>query len=176
MPESGTPARFSSTGFQKQAVILTIRSTPLYPVPKHSFKHIFFLLGTPWALAKCPSASHLLPQNLLQKEYFWKKKERSRCLIPLFGAAERGWAPAPAWRYCGAVFSAVLSRPPALDFWSWEVDIRQFSPSFEVHGQEQIRHPSYLGYFYISCIGQLLILYFECFTYVCLHNVEVSDT
>lgn len=45
---------------------------------------------------------------------------------------------------------------------------------FDVHGQEQILHPSYLGCFTISCSAQLFILYFGSFIYVCLHNVGAA--
>lgn len=84
-PECETSTQFSSTGFRKQLVILTIQSNTINPKPKQSFKHIFLLLGTPWA--KCPSASHLLLQNLLQREYFLNN--RPRCLIPFWSSEQQ---------------------------------------------------------------------------------------
>jgi len=74
----------------------------------------------------------------------------------------------------GLFFSAVLSH---YLHWTSGVVRLIFCYSvllFDVHGQEQILHPSYLGYLYISYIDQLFILYFVCFIYVCLYNVQVS--
>lgn len=92
MPESGTSTQFSSTGFQKQPVILTIQNTPINPVPKHSFKHVCFLLGTPWALAKV-----LLPPTCYCKISYRKSLSEQRLQVPYstLQSSEKGLTGSP---------------------------------------------------------------------------------
>lgn len=159
MPESGAGAKFRSTGFQEQPVILTIQSKAINPVPKRSFKRIFLSLGAPWA--KRSSASRLLLRNLFQKESFWAKGPGAldRCGLKPITNPGLGDAAALVFLQCSA------------DRQHWTAGAQRWISGssvllLDVRGQEQILHPSDLGYLCISCTGQLFIWHFECFMYV----------
>lgn len=102
----------------------------------------------------------------------------SRCLIPLWSSEQQKGADSQPQLgdTMGLFFQQCLANHLHLTSGAERWIFCNSVLLFDVHGQEQILHPSYLGYLYTSCIGQLFILYFECFIYVCLHNVEVSTS
>lgn len=121
------------------------------PVPKRSFKHVLLLLGAHGQNVLLPPTCCCEISNFLNKG--------SRCLTQ-FGlqSSKKGQIGGPTPSHCGSVFSAAhLHLTSGAERWAFCSSVLLL----DIHGREQVFHPSHLGYLY-SHTSQLLPLQFEC--------------
>lgn len=124
MPESGTSAQFSSTGFQKQPVILSSPEYTNKPWAQTQPSAYFPFARSSVGLGKMSSCLPLATAKFLAGRVFLNKG--SRCLVPL-RAAEKGWEPALIWRYHGsALFSSAW-----LASCTWLLELRDSQPAIQ---------------------------------------------
>lgn len=125
VPESGTSsAQFSSTGFQKQPVILSSPEYTNKPWAQTQPSAYFPFAGSSVGLGTMSSCLPLATAELLAGRVFLNKGPR--CLVPLRAAAE-GWEPALSWRYHGsALFSSAQ-----LASCTWLTELRDGQPEIQ---------------------------------------------
>lgn len=127
MPESVSSAQVSSTGFQRQPVAL---SNPAYtnkPCARAQLWACFPFARNSVGLGKMSCFLPLAPTKSLSEESFWTKGPGAlRCSG--LQSDKKGLRASPDLEIPWVCFVDRAYWPPALVFWSWEVDMLQISP------------------------------------------------